>query len=99
MTNNHRYESIETKNYKIMTSLKQGVHLKSSKQRKQELADLGFNVEVDVRIGMLYSLECDVSKVEAIAAALTSPRMEDYFILEVADVDLDSKREDQNETQ
>ena len=66
-----------------MTSLKEGVHLKSSKERKEELAKLGFNVEVDVRIGMLYTLECEPNKVEAIAKALISPLMEDYFILEV----------------
>tara|TARA_B110000211_G_scaffold227622_1_gene282707 strand:- start:2698 stop:3045 length:348 start_codon:yes stop_codon:yes gene_type:complete len=83
MKNDTYYESIETKMYKIMTSLKEGVHLKSSKERKEELAKLGFNVEVDVRIGMLYTLECEPNKVEAIAKALISPLMEDYFILEV----------------
>jgi len=83
MKNDTYYESIETKMYKIMTSLKEGVHLKSSKERKEELAKLGFNVEVDVRIGMLYTLECESNKVEAIAKALISPLMEDYFILEV----------------
>ena len=83
MKNDTYYESIETKMYKIMTSLKEGVHLKSSKERKEELAKLGFNVEVDVRIGMLYTLECEPNKVEAIAKALISPTMEDYFILEV----------------
>ena len=66
-----------------MTSLKEGVHLKSSKERKEELAELGFNVEVDMRIGMLYTLECESNKVEAIAKALISPTMEDYFITEV----------------
>ena len=83
MKNNTHYESIDTKMYKIMTSLKEGVHLKSSKERKEELAKLGFNVEVDVRIGMLYTLECESSKVEDIAKALISEGMEDYFILEV----------------
>jgi phosphoribosylformylglycinamidine (FGAM) synthase PurS component len=83
MKNDTYYESIETKMYKIMTSLKEGVHLKSSKERKEELAKLGFNVGVDVRIGMLYTLECEPNKVEAIAKALISPLMEDYFILEV----------------
>jgi phosphoribosylformylglycinamidine (FGAM) synthase PurS component len=83
MKNNTYYESIETKMYKIMTSLKEGVHLKSSKERKEELADLGFNVEVDVRVGMLYTLECETNKVEDIAKALISEGMEDYFILEV----------------
>jgi phosphoribosylformylglycinamidine (FGAM) synthase PurS component len=83
MKNNTYYESIETKMYKIMTSLKEGVHLKSSKERKEELAELGFNVEVDVRVGMLYTLECETNKVEDIAKALISEGMEDYFILEV----------------
>ena len=66
-----------------MTSLKEGVHLKSSKERKEELAELGFNVEVDVRVGMLYTLECETNKVEDIAKALISEGMEDYFITEV----------------
>ena len=83
MKNNTHYESIDTKMYKIMTSLKEGVHLKSSKERKEELAKLGFNVEVDVRIGMLYTLECESNKVEDIAKALISEGMEDYFITEV----------------
>jgi phosphoribosylformylglycinamidine (FGAM) synthase PurS component len=83
MKHNTYYESIETKMYKIMTSLKEGVHLKSSKEKKEELAELGFNVDVDMRIGMLYTLECEPNKVEAIAKALISPTMEDYFISEV----------------
>ena len=69
--------------YKIITSLKEGVHLKSSEDKNKELKSLGFNVDVDMRIGMMYTLECGPDEVETIAKALISPLMEDYFISEV----------------
>jgi|TARA_B110000263_G_C15222532_1_gene470675 phosphoribosylformylglycinamidine (FGAM) synthase PurS component len=66
--------------YKIITSLKEGVHLKSSEDKNKELKSLGFNVDVDMRIGMMYTLECEPDEVETIAKALISPTMEDYLI-------------------
>ena len=69
--------------YVIITSLKEGVHLKSSEDKNKELKSLGFDVEVDMRIGLKYTLECKPDEVETIAKSLISPTMEDYLIIKV----------------
>ena len=69
--------------YVIITSLKEGVHLKSSEDKNKELKSLGFDVEVDMRIGLKYTLEFKPDEVETIAKSLISPTMEDYLIIKV----------------
>ena len=66
MKNDTYYESIETKMYKIMTSLKEGVHLMSSKERKEELAKLGFN-QVNTSFFDTLQIKTEANKIKKIA--------------------------------
>jgi len=74
---------ISRKNYRIITTLKDGIRDNAGFAVAKALRNMSFDNVKNVRIGKTYYIKCEPKKIESIAKALVNVVMEDYSIEEI----------------